>query len=59
MMWQSASADQLARQLVNAVLLLGNTTESVDNVAISVINISMCTAYTINAQISDVAGILT
>ncbi len=43
---------------MNTVLLLGNTTESVKIVVISMINISMCMAYTINAQIADVAGII-
>ena len=53
MLWQiksHAAADQLARQLVNTILLLGNITESGYIVVISMINISMCIAYTINAQ---------
>jgi len=61
MLWQTKSrtvADQLARQLVNTVLLLCNITESVKIVVVIIIHISMCMAYTINAQIADVDGFL-
>ncbi len=41
---------------MNTLWLLCNITESVKIVTVSIMNISMCMAYTINAQITD--GIL-
>ena len=38
---------------MNTLWLLCNITESVKIVTVSIINISMCMAYTINAQITE------